>query len=241
MAFEREFLLEDLRNAGGAVLDGGPLTGWGEAVRDRDEHDVVEALWASPAPGRVARLSCGLWSVIRVVFAVPALPVEHATEFLEFALDALLIDLLPGCLALGGVSIVLKCLLVLLRRQCVLLSAAVSWTRRRLVRCWVIDIASATVYWSVLTGKLRIARPVTPVVSLGGLGYRQSRLKRIERCLLRAFILVGIGTTVLGTRHGRVFASGSRILPVFASSLGSRRECLRSRRVIIEPLLRLNG
>jgi hypothetical protein len=44
LPFERELLFEDLRDAGGAVLDRTPLPRWGEVVADRDEHDVVETL-----------------------------------------------------------------------------------------------------------------------------------------------------------------------------------------------------
>jgi hypothetical protein len=44
LPFEREFLFEDLRDAGGAVLDRTPLPRWDEVVGDWDEHDIVETL-----------------------------------------------------------------------------------------------------------------------------------------------------------------------------------------------------
>jgi hypothetical protein len=107
LTFEREFLLEDLRDAGSAILDGGPLAGWDEVVSYRDKHDVVEALWPSTAPTGAQRLGCGLWTSIWKGVRVPALAFEHAADLFEFLPDGLLVDLLPRRLALGDVSIVL--------------------------------------------------------------------------------------------------------------------------------------
>jgi hypothetical protein len=50
LPFERELLFEDLRDAGGTVLDRTPLPQWNEVVADWNEHDIVETLRSGTVP-----------------------------------------------------------------------------------------------------------------------------------------------------------------------------------------------
>jgi hypothetical protein len=50
LTIHREFLFEDLRDAGSAVLNRTPLAWWHDIVADRNDFDIVERLWSSTVP-----------------------------------------------------------------------------------------------------------------------------------------------------------------------------------------------